>query len=81
MPLISFPLKQVWGYMGQYVIHLDLIGVICVLQFDHHFCFLIHLKYVCKLYILTQLHLQDNKTTFLSLLHFLHHIRQIFSES
>ena len=41
MPLISFPLKQVRGYMGQYVIHLDLIGVICVLQFDHHFCFLI----------------------------------------
>ena len=26
MPLISFPLKQVWDYMGQYVIHFDLIG-------------------------------------------------------
>ena len=26
MPLISIPLKQVWGYKGQYVIHFDLIG-------------------------------------------------------
>ena len=60
---------------------LTLLESFCVLQFDHYFCFHKHLKQVCKLYILKQLHLQDNKTTFLSLLHFLHHIRQVFSES
>ena len=59
---------------------LTLLESFSVLQFDHHFCFRKQ-KQVCKLYILKQLHLQDNKTTFLSLLHFLHHIRQVFSES
>ena len=47
---------------------LTLLESFCVLQFDHYFCFRKHLEQVCKLYILKQLHLQDNKTTFLSLL-------------
>ena len=81
MPLISFPLKQVWGYMGQYVIHFDLIGELLCTPVRPSFLFRKHLKQVGKLYILKQLHLLDNKTTFLSLLHFLHHIRQVFSES
>ena len=40
MPLISFPLKHVWGYMGQYAILFDFIGeLLCTPVLQKSFSF------------------------------------------